>query len=335
MLAATRLGDYTLFAGGFLDKNASDAVDIFYHGRYLRTDRLSEPRGLLAATSLHDLAFFAGGSNLETKNKSAAVDIFNATSGTWSVAELSIPRDMLTATSVGSLAMFAGGERREDESHPKLSDDCARVDIYSYITRKWTTQELSYPRKKLAAASPSNEIAIFGGGYRSGAGDTAVWDLYNATSGEWTAGNLSASRMRLEASSAAGKAFFISGMGKRCGAFCPQVDVYDTHTQQWSALQLTRGRYEFAAVGVGEQVVVTGGKQNGSTTAGAWSLVERITAGTETVTVQAVPVEARSYIAAAPHRVPTVDGRSEEVVLVAGGDCQNGTTTAFVDVLRQ
>jgi len=95
MLAATRLGDYTLFAGGFLDKNASDAVDIFYHGRYLRTDRLSEPRGLLAATSLHDLAFFAGGSNLETKNKSAAVDIFNATSGTWSVAELSIPRDML------------------------------------------------------------------------------------------------------------------------------------------------------------------------------------------------------------------------------------------------
>jgi len=61
MLSATTTGYYSLFAGGLTGKTAHTEVDIFYGGRLVRTDHLSQARGLIAATSLNELAFFAGG----------------------------------------------------------------------------------------------------------------------------------------------------------------------------------------------------------------------------------------------------------------------------------
>jgi hypothetical protein len=39
----------------------------------------------------------------------AAVDVYNSSTGIWSIAQLSIARGDLSATSVGDLAIFAGG----------------------------------------------------------------------------------------------------------------------------------------------------------------------------------------------------------------------------------
>jgi len=114
-------------------------------------------------------------------------------------------------------------------------------------------------------------------------GDRPEWDMYNLTTGEWTQGNLSASRMRLEAGSVMGKAYFVSGMGSACGAFCPVVDIFDTTTGIWSAQNLTRGRYEFSVASLDERyLLVTGGKQNGTSTGGKWDLVETLDAHTGT-----------------------------------------------------
>ena len=61
---------------------------------------------LIACTSLMPCAVDGGG-------LSNAVDIFNATSGAWSTANLSVARIWLVATSLPNLgvAIFAGGDR--------------------------------------------------------------------------------------------------------------------------------------------------------------------------------------------------------------------------------
>ncbi len=40
---------------------------------------------------------------------SSTVDLYNAETGTWSIAQLSTARFGLAATSVGNVALFAGG----------------------------------------------------------------------------------------------------------------------------------------------------------------------------------------------------------------------------------
>jgi hypothetical protein len=57
-----------------------------------------------AATSICDIALFAGG--LTFNGTTNNMDIFNATSNTWSTATLSF---QFSETSVGKLALFAGG----------------------------------------------------------------------------------------------------------------------------------------------------------------------------------------------------------------------------------
>jgi len=113
-LAATSLPNQGLaiFAGG---SSSVNTVDIFNatSGTW-STAALSVARSGLAATSLANdgLAIFAGGTQ-DTSGGSGlnTVDIFNATSGTWSTAALSVARYWLAATSLPNygLTIFAGG----------------------------------------------------------------------------------------------------------------------------------------------------------------------------------------------------------------------------------
>ena len=84
-------------------------MDIYnYSSNTWTTANLSQARASLAATSVGNLALFAGG-EINGVNFSAVVDIYNITSNTWTTASLSQPRYYLAATSVGNLAFFAGG----------------------------------------------------------------------------------------------------------------------------------------------------------------------------------------------------------------------------------
>jgi hypothetical protein len=139
MLASTSLGGFTLFAGGLNGKVESDAVDVFDgSGKLVRTDHLSQGRGLLSAASLRDLAFFAGGQD-HHGNKSDVVDILNITSGKWTATRLSKGRSMLSAASVGDVVLFAGGEMIESEGNTSKADDTSRVDIYNITSDSWST----------------------------------------------------------------------------------------------------------------------------------------------------------------------------------------------------
>lgn len=95
--------------------------------------RISEPRSALAATSVGNLALFAGG--IFGTTVSAVVDIYNSSSGVWSTATLSQARNKLAATSVSGLALFAGGLGSTAAS--------AVVDIFDYFSNSWTSTAFS------------------------------------------------------------------------------------------------------------------------------------------------------------------------------------------------
>jgi hypothetical protein len=86
--------------------NPSNVVDLYNSASGTwSTAQLSVARKLLAATSVGNVAFFAGG----YYGPSNAVDLYNSASGTWSTAQLSVARYCLAATSVGNVAIFAVG----------------------------------------------------------------------------------------------------------------------------------------------------------------------------------------------------------------------------------
>jgi hypothetical protein len=74
------------------------------------TAQLSVARHFPSATSVGNVAIFAGGGLLYPSGGLNAVDLYNSASGTWSTAQLSAARYLLAATSVGNVAIFAGGD---------------------------------------------------------------------------------------------------------------------------------------------------------------------------------------------------------------------------------
>ena len=71
-------------------------------------------RDNLAAASVGDFAFFAGGNNDDFF--SDVVDIYNAQTDTWTTTTLSVARSGLAATAVGNMVIFAGGVDAEGNS---------------------------------------------------------------------------------------------------------------------------------------------------------------------------------------------------------------------------
>jgi hypothetical protein len=218
---ATSVGNLALFAGGLANGGVSSVVDIYnVSSNTWTTASLSQARVYLAATSVGNLAFFAGGGTFANGGQiggySSLVDIYNASSNTWTTASLSQPRRELTATSVGDLALFAGG----------LSVGAAPtyfsiVDIYNASSNSWTTASLSQARDILAATS-LGDLAFFAGGENGT--DSSVVDIYNASSNTWTTASLSQPRQALAATSVGGLAFFAGGNSN--GVTTSVVDIY-------------------------------------------------------------------------------------------------------------
>jgi hypothetical protein len=118
------------------------------------TARLSIARCCLAATSLGNVSFFAGGGSV--------VDIYDSTTRAWSTAQLSVGRKYLAAVSVGTFALFVGGS-----STGHQSGAVNVVDLYSSANKAWSTAQLSASRSRLAATSVGN-LALFAGGENNG-----------------------------------------------------------------------------------------------------------------------------------------------------------------------
>jgi hypothetical protein len=153
LLVATNAGDMAIFAGGLVDpsgghqEGASDVVDLYNNVTNIwSTARLSAARYGLVATSLGNLAFFAGGFPMDPNWQHDLVDLYNSASGVWSTAQLSERRGWIAATRVGNVALFAGGRAYG-------SDSSNAVDLYSSEKGAWSRSQLSVARFNIAATS--------------------------------------------------------------------------------------------------------------------------------------------------------------------------------------
>jgi hypothetical protein len=293
-IAATRVGDFALFAGGRSGSLPSAAVDLFdQRDGSWSTASLSEARERLVATASGPLAFVAGG-RAPGGMSSARVDIYDSRDGSWSSASLSVPRHDLAATAVGDLVLFAGGQNQAFQKF-------ATVDIYNLVTGRWSVAELTEARTDLAATTaggmalfaggfwstwvdmyvPGNgwgthwlwemrggigatsvgDRAIFAGGLDGGFMPTAVVDLFDVATGSWSVTSLSKARTRVAAVAIGGLAVFAGGWNEHGVPYSPDatLDLYDVVANRWHALALPAPRADLAAVALGDRVIFAGG----------------------------------------------------------------------------
>ena len=119
------------------------------------------------------------GNNVPTN----AVDIYDASTNSWSTAGRRRRRAELAAAASGTRVYFGGGSTGH---YPYYS---SAVDIYDTLTGSWLTASLSQARDSLAATSLGSKVFFAGGENLSGA--SSVVDIYDTSTGSWSTANLS------------------------------------------------------------------------------------------------------------------------------------------------
>ena len=165
---AVAAGTKIVIAGGEIAKNSrwrrrrrrldyTSVVDIFdVVTREWTTAKLSLARQYFGAAGIGDLAIFAGGFYDDVRE--GVVDIYNARTGTWSVAQpLSAARSNLHATVVaGRYAVFGGGTAAG-------VGRSSAIDVFDAQTGSWAATNGSMCGAPYGIAGVG-QIALFAGG---------------------------------------------------------------------------------------------------------------------------------------------------------------------------
>ena len=232
------------------------------------TELLSVSRTSAAATSVGDLAFFAGGraGNVAI----ATVDIYDDASGTWSTPTHlpAGPRNFLAATAVGHLVLFAGGA-----VSPTASTDI--VEVYDTQTGTWLAPGALSGARFAVAAATIGTTAMFAGGAHGGPANVLavsdVVDLYDSSLGlpsdpaAWSTMTLSRARGHMAAATVGGQVLFAGGID--LVAAHADVDVYDSSLgapsdpAAWTPATLSQARvlYGNGSATVGARAYFGGG----------------------------------------------------------------------------
>jgi len=244
-LAATTVGNYALFGGGYRDYYVySDTVDA-YDTSLTRTipTPLSVARGQLVATTVGNYALFGGGYDEAYKDTVDAYD----TSLTRTIPEpLSVAREDGAATTVGNYALFGGGFG-SGGSHTNT------VDAYDTSLTRTISTPLSIAVGRLAATTVGN-YALFGGG----SGLSNVVDAYDTSLTRTIPTPLSVARRDLAATTVGNYALFGGGR-PTSNTYSNVVDAYDTSLTRTIPTPLSVARDYLAATTVGNYALFGGG----------------------------------------------------------------------------
>jgi hypothetical protein len=213
---------------------------------------LSQGRYSLAAASVGDKVFFAGGYSGSASN---VIDIFNNATNSWTTASLSQARFNMAAASAGDKVFIGGGQNATGFS--------AVVDIYDNHTNTWTTATLSQARTLLVATATKNKIYFAGGETNIGTFSNVV-DIYDVQSNTWSTATLSVPRYGLAAVSVGSKVMFGGGLISTGNGYSNVVDILDETTGLWSTATLSVGRAYLAAASAGAKVLFMGGHASAS-----------------------------------------------------------------------
>lgn len=244
-LAATTIGNYALFGGGYLRyaiDNSYYAKTVDAYNTFLTQSTptaLSVARSELAATTVGNYALFAGGSVKKT------VDAYNTSLTRSTPTALSMYRSDPAATTVGNYALFGGGRVSEG--------DGTIIDAYNASLTRSTPTGLSVARGP--AATTVGNYALFGGGGNITLG--AIVDAYDTSLTRSTPTALSLARSELAATTVGDYALFGGG---HSGTGVSTVDAYNTLLVHSTPKVLSNGRYAFAATTVGSYALFGGGR---------------------------------------------------------------------------
>ena len=177
-LAATTVGDYALFGGGFISSVELATVDAYNTSLTRSTPtELSVARYDFAATTVGNYALFGGGYDYSIRL--STVDAYNSSLTRSTPTALSQARNSLAATTVGDYALFGGGSYSDSSG----THESNIVDAYNTSLTRSNPTELSLNRDQLSSTTVGG-FALFAGGRvfppgASGAYATSVIDAYN------------------------------------------------------------------------------------------------------------------------------------------------------------
>ena len=184
-VAATAVDGLVLFAGcdtlNSQGVSYSSEVDIYNTATGTwSTSQLSAARSGIAATTIGDLAIFAGGQN--AGGDTSTVDVYDAQTGAWTTWQMPKAYTGLAATSAGTKVFLAGGG---SPSAGSIGGDSEDIPIYDTSAGDWVTAALSTPRDQLAATTVDDLVMFAGGGHLYNVTDSAAMsdsvDIYDTT----------------------------------------------------------------------------------------------------------------------------------------------------------
>jgi N-acetylneuraminic acid mutarotase len=219
-------GNKILFAGGsnMSGACASSRVDIYDIGTNLwTTAELSQARYGMGAAALGNKIFFGGGwtpqffPNSTTcfissgeDTRSSRIDIYDASTNTWSTTQLSTPR-IPQGASAGNKVIFAGGDPWNMIALPSNV-----TDTYDASTNIWNPGSLSESKGLPQIATSGNKMFLAGGAaqidgdYFSGISKRI--DIYDAAAGQWSVDFLSIERASMGSIGANNKVYWGGGI---------------------------------------------------------------------------------------------------------------------------
>jgi hypothetical protein len=249
-LAATTVGSYALFGGGYNDSYSS-TVDA-YDGNLTRSTptSLSQARRGLAATTVGSYALFGGGYN---GSYLSTVDAYDTSLTRSTPTSLDTTRYALAATHIGSYALFAGGGRD--------NIDFDVVDAYNTSLTRSTPTSLVMSRAFLAATRVKNgDYALFGGGkgLQASQYNRANVDAYDSNLTRTNPSYLSVARYNLAATEVGSYALF-GGGNISYSSYSSTVDAYNKNLTRSTEIDFGYAKYQLAATTVGNYALFGGG----------------------------------------------------------------------------
>jgi N-acetylneuraminic acid mutarotase len=250
-LSATSVDGKLIVVGGAPCSLGDPVVDIYDPtSQAWSTQSLQPQRHSLAAVTLGDKAYFAGGTDAVYYNTSYNdVDIYDASTGVWSKDHLSTARSYLAAVAVGDKVVFAGGAGPIIQG---IGGNSQVVDILDTSTNQWSTAALASPGGQTIGAAVGTK-ALFHSNFGS------LVDIYDSVTGQWSTANLSHARDELAVTTVGDKVLFAGG---RDPQYSSLVDIYDASTNQWSTANLSQARCQLVATTVDHWALFAGGHTN-------------------------------------------------------------------------
>jgi len=247
MLTASA-GNKILFVGGYPKGGIywSDAVPVDVYDLLTNTiSRITlDPnwRDGAAIAAVGNKILFAGGGDAMGDLSTSIVDIYDASTNTWTTAGLSVARQGLTAATIENKVVFAGGGYINASG---IWTNTNTVDIYDNSTNTWTTGTLSEGRMDIAATTVGSKI-YFGGG-RIGMVASKTIDIYDAATNTWSTSNLQIPKTGMASITADNKIFWAGGAESPAANSSDKIEIKDLITGV-STFECIRPRSYFSAV---------------------------------------------------------------------------------------